>query len=77
MLVRPLVDGGEPRLFRVEVRVAGAKEWTVQLGKAGAAKLRTGDRCSLIRPRAMTGKNSFFFAIAAVAFGSSACPNQL
>ena len=54
MLVRPLIDGGEPRLFRVEVRVAGAKEWTVQLGKAGAAKLQTGDRCSMIRPQNLT-----------------------
>jgi Protein of unknown function (DUF1559) len=54
MLVRPLVDGGELRLLCVEVRVAGAKEWTVQLGKAGAAKLRTGDRCSMIRPQNVT-----------------------
>ena len=48
MLVKPLVDGGEPRLFRVEVNVVGVMECTVELGKAGAAKIRTGDRCSLI-----------------------------
>ncbi len=54
MLVQPLVDGDKPRLFRVEVSGKGAKEWTVQLGKAGAAKLLTGDRCSLILPHGVT-----------------------
>jgi hypothetical protein len=54
MLVRPLVDRDEPRLLRVEVSHAGTKEWTVQLGKAGAAKIRTGDRCSMIRPQSVT-----------------------
>ncbi len=54
MLVKPLVDGGEPRLFRVEVNVVGVMEWTVELGKAGAATVRPGDRCSLIRPLALT-----------------------
>jgi hypothetical protein len=54
MLVRRLVDSGEPRLFRVGVRVVGAKESTVQLGKTGAAKVRTGDRCSMIRPQNVT-----------------------
>ncbi len=54
MLVRPLVDGGEPRLFRAQVRGVGAKEWTVQLGKAGTAKVRKGDRCSMVRPQGVT-----------------------
>ena len=54
MLVQPLVDGDTPRLFRVEVSGVGVKEWTVQLGKAGAAKLLTGDRCSLIQPQGVT-----------------------
>ena len=48
MLVKPLVDGGEPGLFRAEVNVVGVTEWTVELGKAGAAKIRPGDRCSLV-----------------------------
>ena len=48
MLVQPPVNGGEPRLFRVEVHVVGVMECTVELGKAGAAKIRTGDRCSLV-----------------------------
>ncbi len=41
MLVRPIVDSGAPRLFRVEVRVVGDKKWAVQVGKAarpGSAK---------------------------------------
>ena len=54
MLVRPLVDRDEPRLLRVEVSHVGTKESTVQLGKAGAAKVRTGDRCSMIRPQNVT-----------------------
>jgi hypothetical protein len=54
MLVQPLAGSSEPRLLRVEVSAVGAKEWTVQLGKAGAAKLRTGDRCSMIRPQNVT-----------------------
>ena len=54
MLVQPLVDGGEPRLFRVEVRDVGAKQWTVELGKAGAATLRAGDRCYMLRPHDMS-----------------------
>ncbi len=60
MLVKPPVDGGEPRLFRVEVSAVGVKEWTVQLDKAGAALVRTGDRCSLIRPLAFTGQEFRF-----------------
>ena len=54
MLVKPLVDGGEPGLFRVEVHVVGVMEWTVELGEAGAAKVRPGDHCSLIQPLALT-----------------------
>ena len=54
MLARPLVEGAEPRLLRVEVSDVGAKESTVQIGKAGAAKLHIGDRCSMIRPRRVT-----------------------
>ena len=54
MLVQPLIDGDKPRLFRVEVSGKGGKEWIVQLGKAGAAKLLTGDRCSLILPHGVT-----------------------
>ena len=54
MLVRPPVDGSEPTLLRVEVSVAGAKEWTVRLGKGGAARVRTGDRCSMIQPQNVT-----------------------
>ncbi len=54
MLVKPRGGGGEPRLFRIEVGVVGVKGWTLQLGKAGAAMLRIGDRCSMIRPPALT-----------------------
>jgi hypothetical protein len=54
MLVQPLVDGGEPRLLRVEVSDVRAKEWTVQLGKAGAAMVRAGDRCYMLRPDGMS-----------------------
>ena len=54
MLVQPLVNGGEPRLLRVEVTDVRPKESSVRLGKAGAAILRTGDRCSLIRPQNVT-----------------------
>ena len=54
MLVRPLVDGSEPTLLRVEVSVIGAKGWTVQLGEACAARVRTGDRCSMIQPQNVT-----------------------
>ena len=54
MLVQPLVDGGEPRLLRVEVTDVRAREWTVRLGKAGAAMVRTGDRCYMVRPQDMS-----------------------
>ena len=54
MLVKPCGGGGEPRLFRIEVGVVGVKGWTLQLGKAGAAMLRIGDRRSMIRPPALT-----------------------
>ena len=54
MLVRPLVDRDEPRLLRVEVSHAGTKEWIVQLGKTGAAVVRTGDRCSMIKSQGVT-----------------------
>ena len=41
----PMVDGDEPRLVRVEVSDVGAR-FSIQLGKAGALKVRPGDRCS-------------------------------
>ena len=54
MVVLPLVDGGELRLLRVEVTDVRTKEWTVQLGKAGAPRVRTGDCCYMIRPHDMS-----------------------
>ena len=54
MLIQPLAGSREPRMLRVEVTSEGAKEWSVQLGKAGASMVRTGDRCSMIRPQNVT-----------------------